>query len=178
MNKALFLDRDGIINLDHGYVYQQQDFQFTDGIFELCQYATQLGYLLIVITNQSGIARGKYTEADFTSLTEWMKIQFKQHQCRITDVFYCPHHPTKGIGEYLKACECRKPEPGMILKAAATHDIDLSESIFIGDKVSDMQAAESAGIVTRILLTGQYTDKTLNTAHNITEIADARSFIN
>ncbi|MDO6427260.1 D-glycero-beta-D-manno-heptose 1,7-bisphosphate 7-phosphatase [Thalassotalea sp. 1_MG-2023] len=177
MNKALFLDRDGIINVDHGYVYQQQDFEFTEGIFELCQHATKLGYLLIVITNQSGIARGKYTEADFLTLTEWMKTTFNQHNCLITDVFFCPHHPTKGKGEYLKTCQCRKPEPGLILQAATKYNIDLSQSVFIGDKVSDMQAAESAGINNRILVASQYNDSSLETARSITEIADARAFI-
>ncbi|OKY26228.1 MULTISPECIES: D-glycero-beta-D-manno-heptose 1,7-bisphosphate 7-phosphatase [Thalassotalea] len=177
MNKALFLDRDGIINVDHGYVYQQQDFEFTEGIFELCQHASKLGYLLIVITNQSGIARGKYTEADFLTLTQWMKDQFEQRECRITDVMYCPHHPTKGKGEYLKDCQCRKPEPGMILQAAKIHHVDLNKSVFIGDKVSDMQAAESAGVVNRILVASQYNDRQLETACSITKIADARSFI-
>ncbi|WP_286232613.1 D-glycero-beta-D-manno-heptose 1,7-bisphosphate 7-phosphatase [Thalassotalea sediminis] len=177
MNKALFLDRDGIINIDHGYVYQQQDFEFAEGIFELCQHAAKLGYLLIVITNQSGIARGKYSESDFHALTQWMKTEFSQHHCSITDVYFCPHHPTKGKGQYLKACECRKPKPGMILNAAKAHNINLKQSVFIGDKISDMQAAESAGIHNRILVASHYDDYQQITAHRISNIGQASAFI-
>lgn len=158
MNKALFLDRDGIINVDHGYVYRLEHFEFVDGIFTICQHAQALGYQIIVITNQSGIARGMYSETDFLSLTNWMKKQFLQHRVNITDVYFCPHHPTKGDGIYKVACDCRKPAPGMILQAAKKHNINLSESIFVGDKISDMQAAQSAGIENRLLINGKYND--------------------
>ncbi|GLX79879.1 D,D-heptose 1,7-bisphosphate phosphatase [Thalassotalea insulae] len=177
MNKALFLDRDGIINIDHGYVYQQETFEFVDGIFELCADAIAKGYLLIVITNQSGIGRGRYSEQDFLALTHWMKKQFRAKNCVITDVYFCPHHPTKGKGEYLQACQCRKPEPGMILKASNEHKIDLKQSIFIGDKISDMQAAQAAGIHNRILVASKYDDHQQIKAHRVSELADARAFI-
>ncbi len=177
MNKALFLDRDGIINIDHGYVFQKENFEFVEGIFELCQEAMAKGYLLIVITNQSGIGRGKYTAEQFLVLTQWMKAQFKLNNVVIDDVFYCPHHPVKAVGEYLKECDCRKPEPGMILAAAQKHHIDLKQSIFIGDKTSDMQAAENAGIHNRILLTSHYQDYKHITAHRIDTLEQASRYI-
>jgi len=156
MNKALFLDRDGIINVDHGYVYKMSDFEFVEGIFELCQKAQQLNYKIIIITNQSGIARGYYTESDFNQLTTWMKAEFLKNKIVITDVFYCPHHPTSDISKYKKQCACRKPEPELITQAKEKYNIDLSKSIFVGDKESDMQAAQNANINKRILVASNY----------------------
>ena len=152
MNKALFLDRDGIINIDHGYVYQRDNFEFVDGIFELCSKAMACGYMIIVVTNQSGIGRGKYTEVDFEVLCRWMKVEFLQKGIKIDDIFYCPHHPISAKGQYLLSCSCRKPEPGMILKAQKKHNIALEKSIFVGDKKSDMLAANSAGVKHRLLV--------------------------
>ena len=178
MNKALFLDRDGIINVDHGYVYQQESFEFVEGIFDVCRHAQQKGYRLIVITNQSGIGRGKYTVEEFKQLSNWMTGQFKEKSIEIDDVYFCPHHPSKALGEYLQTCKCRKPEPGLIFKAADKHQIDLQQSIFIGDKVSDMQAAAAAGIKNRILLASQYDDNSNISAQRIRKITQASSFIN
>ncbi|WP_448550116.1 D-glycero-beta-D-manno-heptose 1,7-bisphosphate 7-phosphatase [Thalassotalea fusca] len=152
MNKALFLDRDGIINVDHGYVYQQENFEFVEGIFELCTKAKANGFLIIIVTNQSGIGRGKYTENDFEKLCKWMTLEFQSRNIAIDDIFYCPHHPTSAKGEYLQSCYCRKPEPGMIIAAQKKHKIDVSQSIFIGDKKSDMLAANSAGVKHRLLV--------------------------
>lgn len=177
INKALFLDRDGIINIDHGYVYQSENFEFVDGIFSLCQLAQEKGYQLIVITNQSGIGRGKYTIEQFEHLTQWMKQQFNSKGIEINAVYYCPHHPTKANNEYLIKCNCRKPAPGMILQAAQEHNIDLSKSIFVGDKVSDMQAAQAAGINNRVLLASQYHDSIDIKAQRIDNIAQACLFI-
>ena len=103
MNKALFLDRDGIINVDHGYVYQEENFEFVEGIFELCTKAQVNGFMIIVITNQSGIGRGKYSEREFEELCQWMKAEFQQRNIVIDDIFYCPHHPTNAKGEYLQS---------------------------------------------------------------------------
>ncbi len=177
MNKALFLDRDGIINIDHGYVYKVEQFEFVDGIFEVCQHAQALGYQIIVITNQSGIGRGMYNEDDFTKLTQWMNKQFLQQQVLITDVFFCPHHPSKGTNGYKIQCKCRKPAPGMILEAANKHNIDLSSSIFIGDKSSDIEAAFNAGIEKRILVHGRYTDNSAIKGYRIDQIGDAIPYI-
>mgnify|MGYP000102844114 FL=1 len=156
MTKALFLDRDGIINIDHGYVHKIEDFEFVDGIFELCRLAMAKGYAIFVITNQAGIARGLYAVADFEILSSWMVAQFQEQGINIKEVFYCPHHPTKGVNEFKMACQCRKPAPGMILQAQEKYNIDLEASIFVGDKPSDMQAAEAAGICNRILVASRY----------------------
>ncbi|MCP4670086.1 MAG: HAD family hydrolase, partial [Desulfobacula sp.] len=115
---ALFLDRDGVINVDRAYVNRPDDFEFIDGIFEICSQAKKLGYKIFVITNQSGIGRGLYTEHDFLKLTDWMNQVFKTRGINIDKVYFCPFHPEHGIGEYKKVSLCRKPAPGMIHKAA------------------------------------------------------------
>lgn len=144
--RALFLDRDGVINHDSGYTSSAESFQFTDGIFDLCLAARRSGYLLIVVTNQAGIGRGYYSEQDFFSLTDWMLQCFEEKGATITDVFHCPYHPTHGVGQYKKDSFDRKPNPGMLLRAAGKHRLDLKSSIMIGDKDSDMQAARNAGV--------------------------------
>lgn len=151
MNKALFLDRDGVINVEKNYVHKIEDFEFIDGIFELTQYFQDKGYLIIVITNQAGIGRGYYTEEDFHKLNDWMIDQFKQKGILITEVYYCPFHPTHGIGEYKKDSFDRKPNPGMILDATRKYNINISESILIGDKESDIEAGNNANIGRNIL---------------------------
>lgn len=152
MNKALFLDRDGVINVEKNYVYKIEDFEFIDGIFELVKSYQENGFLIIVITNQAGIGRGYYTEEDFHKLNNWMIEQFKQRGIKITEVYYCPYHPTHGIGEYLKDSFDRKPNPGMILKAQDKYKIDLSQSVLIGDKESDIEAGERVGVNKLILV--------------------------
>lgn len=156
MNKALFLDRDGIINVDHGYVHKVEDFEFVDGIFDLCRLAIAKGYQIFVITNQAGIARGYYDKATFEALSQWMVRAFAHQGIIIAKVYYCPHHPTKGVNEFVMPCDCRKPEPGMIIQAQQEFSIALADSIFIGDKISDMQAASNAGIECRILVDSSY----------------------
>ncbi len=151
MNRAAFLDRDGVINYDSNYVYKTDNFHFMPGIFELCEELQKRRYLIIVITNQAGIARGYYTENDFHALTRWMNLQFLKRGIQITDVYFCPHHPEFGLNEYKKECNCRKPNPGMILKASNDHAIDLSKSLIIGDKMSDIIAGIRADVGTRIL---------------------------
>src|SRR4051794_27604058 len=116
-NRALFLDRDGVINIDKNYVYKIEDFEFVDGVFEVLHYFQTIGYLLIVITNQAGIARRYYSEHDFHVLNTWMLKQFEMKGICISKVYYCPYHAKYGIGEYKKNAFCRKPNPGMILKA-------------------------------------------------------------
>ncbi len=152
MKKAVFLDRDGVINRDFGYTSHPDNFEFLDGVFEACRNFIAQGYILVVVTNQSGIARGYYTEVDFKHLTEWMLGEFDTHLVDITKVYYCPHHPTAGNGEYRQRCECRKPAPGMLLRAAEELDIDLSQSVIIGDNLTDLQAGERAGVKQGILI--------------------------
>ena len=138
---ALFLDRDGVINVEKEYLYKIEEFEFMDGIFELCRYYTNLGYLIFIVTNQSGIARGYYSEEDFTNLTNWMQERFKKEGINISKVYHCPHHP-----EISGGCSCRKPEPGMLLEAAKEFDIDLVHSIIVGDKERDIESGLRAGI--------------------------------
>lgn len=145
--KALFLDRDGVININHGYVFKKETFEFIDGIFELCLKARNKGYQIIIVTNQSGITRGYYTEQDFTLLTRWVEHQFWQKGIKILQTFHCPHHP-----DYSSPCCCRKPKIGMLTKASRRFGIDRAQSIMIGDSLSDMQCAQAAGIGTRIYL--------------------------
>ncbi len=146
MNKALFLDRDGVINVEKNYLHRREDFEFIDGIFDVCRHYTALGYIIIVVTNQSGIARGYYSEADFAALSEWMVGEFKAEGITVAAVYHCPHHP-----EHSGACECRKPMPGMLHAAAQEHDIDLEASLLIGDAERDIQAAYAAGLKTAYL---------------------------
>jgi D-glycero-D-manno-heptose 1,7-bisphosphate phosphatase len=155
MNKVLFLDRDGVVNKEKNYLYKIEDFEFIDGVFETCRYFQDLGYLIVVITNQAGIARGKYTEKDFNILTEWMTKEFARNGINISKVYHCPHHP-----DYSGECECRKPNPGMILQAQKDFDIDFSKSILVGDKNSDIEAGVNAGVGQNYLITtGHKIDK-------------------
>jgi len=141
MQKALFLDRDGVINTEKNYLYKIEDFEFIDGIFALISHYYHLGYKIFVVTNQSGIARNYYTEDDFNILTEWMLSEFLKQDIKIEKVYFCPHHP-----EISGECLCRKPKPGMILEAATAYEIDLEHSVMIGDKERDIEAGINAGI--------------------------------
>ncbi|MGL4614830.1 MAG: D-glycero-beta-D-manno-heptose 1,7-bisphosphate 7-phosphatase [Shewanella sp.] len=152
VNRAVFLDRDGVINKDHGYVHQVDDFEYIEGVFDACIALKQMGYKLVVVTNQSGIARGLYSEEQFHSLTEWMDWNFADKGVELDGIYYCPHHPEKGVGDYKVDCDCRKPKPGMLNDAAKFLKIDLSQSVMVGDKAEDMQAAKAAGVSTRILV--------------------------
>jgi D-glycero-D-manno-heptose 1,7-bisphosphate phosphatase len=149
--RALFLDRDGVINVDHGYVYRREDFEFIDGIFDLCSHAKSRGFFIFVVTNQAGIGRGYFSEQDFLSLTQWMCEEFIKHDAAIDEVYFCPYHLEGGIGRYKFDSPFRKPAPGMILQAARRYQIDLAESLLVGDKSTDMQAGVSAGVGRNIL---------------------------
>ena len=146
MPHALFLDRDGVINIEKNYVYRIEEFEFTDGIFELCARAGKCGFKLIVITNQAGIARGYYTVSDYEHITEWMLDKFARKGIHIERVYYCPFHPTAGIGEYRRDSFDRKPNPGMILRARDEFGLDLAGSVLVGDKDSDLEAGRAAGV--------------------------------
>lgn len=152
MTKTLFLDRDGVINIDHGYIYQAEKFEFITGVFDACQRFQQAGYQIVIVTNQSGIGRGYYTEQDFQRLTKWMLAEFSNHGIEVLDVMYCPHHPEKAMAKYLTKCDCRKPEPGMLLQAINEYNIDPKTSIMVGDKASDIQAAINAGLGQKYLV--------------------------
>ena len=143
--KTIFLDRDGVINKEINYLHKIEDFEFIDGVFEACQYLQSLEYKIIVITNQSGISRGFYTKNDYQIITKWMVSQFKKNNISILDTFHCPHLPDS-------ICNCRKPKPGMLLNAKNKYDIDMNQSWMIGDKETDILAANAAGISKTILL--------------------------
>ncbi len=144
--RALFLDRDGVINKEKNYVHKVEDFHFIDGIFETCKAFQDAGYLIVVITNQSGIGRGYYSEDDYKNLTEWMKGEFIKRGVAIAGDYFCPHHPEEALGDYRTICSCRKPAPGMILKASEELGIDLENSLLVGDKEIDIEAGLNAGV--------------------------------
>ena len=150
--RALFLDRDGVINVDHGYVHNPENFEFIDGVFEVARAARVKNYKLVVITNQAGIARGFYSENQFNLLTAWMCNEFSNSGAPIDKVYFSPFHPTEGIGEYKKDDFSRKPNPGMLFQAQQELKLNLAESILIGDKASDIQAGIAAGVGLNILL--------------------------
>jgi D-glycero-D-manno-heptose 1,7-bisphosphate phosphatase len=159
--KTIFLDRDGVINKEVGYLHKIEDFNFINGVFEACVYIQSLGYQLIIVTNQSGIDRGYYNEEDFHKMTNWMLKQFRENNVEILDVFFCPHGPES-------TCDCRKPKPGMFNKANDKYDIDMRNSWMIGDKEADIEAANAAEIPNTILV---------KSGHVIDEINSKASFI-
>jgi len=151
--RALFLDRDGVINVDHGYVHRVDRFEFVPGIFDLVRFWTNdLQQPVVVATNQSGIGRGYFDERAYADLTHWMCERFAAERASIARVYHCPYHPQHGIGEYRRDHPWRKPNPGMFLQAASDLDLDLAQSALVGDRMSDIAAAVAAGIGLRILL--------------------------
>ena len=150
--RAAFLDRDGVINLDRGYVYRREDFDFVPGVLEGARLLHDLDYALVVVSNQSGIGRGLFSEAQFHALSNWMKEKFIAAGAPLSGVYFCPHHPTEARGPYLRICDCRKPAPGMLLSAAKDLQLDLEASAMFGDKPSDLEAALAAGVPLRVLL--------------------------
>jgi D-glycero-D-manno-heptose 1,7-bisphosphate phosphatase len=145
--KTIFLDRDGVINKEVNYLHKIDDFEFIHGVFDTCLYFQNLGYEIIIITNQSGISRGYYSESDYQKLTQWMVDQFENKNINILDIFHCPHGPNS-------TCNCRKPMPGMFLSAKTKHNIDMKQSWMIGDKEVDVIAANASGISNTILVRG------------------------
>jgi D-glycero-D-manno-heptose 1,7-bisphosphate phosphatase len=153
-NRALFLDRDGVINHETDYLYRVADVRWVEGIFPLCLTAQRLGYKLVVVTNQSGIARGLYTEADLHILMDWMRSQFLARGITLDAVYFCPYHPVHGVGPYQREHPDRKPAPGMLLRAQRDLSLDLAGSILVGDRCSDIAAANAAGLAHAFLLRG------------------------
>lgn len=147
--KALFLDRDGVINYDPGYVYRIEDFEFMPGIFEALAGFMMLGYEIFIVTNQSGIGRGYYSEDDFAKLSKHMIDEFKSYGVEIKKIYHCPHTPSDD-------CNCRKPKPGMILQALNEHNIDPQASLIIGDKPSDLESARRAGVESGYLIGDEF----------------------
>lgn len=174
---ALFLDRDGVINHEVGYLHRAEDVRFVDGIFPLCRAARALGYKLVVVTNQSGIARGLYTTEQFEQLMAWMRREFEREGAALDAVYHCPYHPEHGVGEFRRDHEDRKPGPGMLLRAARDLDLDLERSILIGDRCSDIAAADAAGLRQAFLLAGTETAPCPGDAVLIDSLDQARSWV-
>ena len=172
MKPALFLDRDGVINVEKNYLHRIDEFEFIDGVFDACRYFSELGYLIVVVTNQAGIARGYYSELDFSNLTDWMLKCFLDEGVTISAVYHCPHHP-----EFSGECECRKPNLGMIVSAVRKFGIDLKKSILVGDKLSDILAGRKAGVAINVLVKSGHAlgDSEMNQADLVlSSIADYR----
>ncbi|TAP40981.1 HAD family hydrolase [Alteromonas sp. KUL49] len=153
--RALFLDRDGVINVDKGYVYQFEQFDFVDGIFELLLRFQKAGYLPVVVTNQSGIARGMYEVSDFKHLMNKVQEVFTSKGIVDVPVYFCPHHPDQGDGKFTVECQCRKPKAGMFYDAVAELNIDVENSIMIGDSWRDIVAAQTASVSKHYFLRGK-----------------------
>lgn len=143
MNKAVFLDRDGTINVEKDYLCKIEEFEFLPGVIEALQALQKAGYLLIIITNQSGIARGYYQENDLRMLNDWMVMTLEDKGIHISGVYYCPHHPSASIEKYRIDCDCRKPKIGLYWKAIKEFDLDVSSCFAIGDKIRDCSICKS-----------------------------------
>jgi D-glycero-D-manno-heptose 1,7-bisphosphate phosphatase len=143
---ALFLDRDGVVNVNHGYVHTAERTQWLPGIFDLCAVARDAGYVLVIVTNQAGIARGYYSEAQFLEYTRWVHEAFAARGVPLHATIYCPHHPLAGVGDLCVECGCRKPAPGMFETAARLFGLALDRSVMVGDKETDLVAASRAGV--------------------------------
>lgn len=150
--KAAFIDRDGVINVERGYVHRIEDFELIDGVVEALRILHEHGYILIVVTNQAGIAKGYYTEESFHKLTLHMRALLQAQGVEVADVYHCPHHPDGVVQPYAKSCDCRKPQPGLLYQAAIDLGVNLSASVLVGDKVSDVEAGRAAGVGRRMLV--------------------------
>lgn len=148
-NKAVFLDRDGTLNVEKEYVHRIEDWEWIPGAIDALVALKKAGFLVIVVTNQAGIARGYYTDAEVNRLHAWINQELKKHGAMIDAFYHCPHHP-----EFSGECECRKPRPGMIYQASSDLDVSLSQSWLIGDKASDIQAGLAAGVKPILVSTG------------------------
>ena len=151
---ALFLDRDGVVNQEIGYLIRPEDVAWVPGIFQLCRTAKKLGYRLVIVTNQAGIARGFYTEQQYHELMQWMRAQFRSEEIHLDGVYHCPYHPVHGVGPWKREHEDRKPGAGMLRRAGRDLRLDLAQSVMVGDRCTDVGAANAAGLRRAFLIEG------------------------
>jgi len=171
MKRAVFIDRDGTINVEKEYLYLAEDFEFIPGAVEAIRILNEAGFLVVVVTNQSGVARGYYTEEDVHLLHRHIAAQLELSGGRVDAWFYCPHHPS-GRGSYSLPCRCRKPQPGMLLEAARRYDIDLEASYMIGDKLVDAEAGRAAGCRSILVRTGYGAVEATSLPDGVTVVED------
>ena len=174
---ALFLDRDGVINEEVGYLSRTEDVRWVDGIFSLIRTARGLGYRIVVVTNQSGIARGLYSTADFDALMHWMKGEIQVRGGDLDAVYHCPYHPVHGLGEWKREHEDRKPGPGMLLRAEREWGLDLSRSLLVGDRCSDIAAAHAAGLRIAFLKRGTEAENCGGSAHPVDRLSEVEAWL-
>ena len=175
--KVIFLDRDGVINVDFGYVYQWENFLLTRKCVSALKTFLRLGYELILISNQSGIARGYFTESDLNYLHEKLIAYLKYNNINILDIFYCPHFSGGVVAEFSIECSCRKPKPGMIVAAADLHNIDLEKSFLVGDNLTDIKAGHDAGVGCNVLISKE--NLIINRSYHVDkQFRDVKGFSN
>lgn len=162
--QSVFIDRDGTINVEKGYVHRSEDFEYIPGALAALQRLTREGIGIYIVTNQAGIAKGRYTVADFESLTQAMLAEMAGQGIRIQDVLYCPHHPDAVAPAYRIRCTCRKPEPGLLQKVIDARGLDPRMLAMIGDKNSDVEAGRRLGITTYLVETGYGLEERATTA--------------
>ena len=154
LRPAVFLDRDGTINVEKDYLHRAEDFTFIAGVPDAIRRLREAGFLVVVVTNQSGVARGYYPREAVCRLHEHLQQELRRHGAAIDGFYVCPHHPTEGVGDYRIDCDCRKGAPGMLLQAARDHAIDLDRSFMVGDKLADIEAGQAAGCSSLLVRTG------------------------
>lgn len=143
---ALFLDRDGVINRDKGFVHRVEDFEWIDGAIDCVRRFNEMGWYVFIVTNQTGIARNLYTLDDMARVHDWLRQEMTRAGARIDEIYFCPFHEDGENPDFRRASDDRKPSPGMLKRALADHNVDAASSFMIGDKASDLQAAEAAGL--------------------------------
>lgn len=178
MNKAIFLDRDGTINIEKNYIYRPEDFEFLPGAVNAIKSMNAMGYKVIVVTNQSGIARGYYTEADLHHLHDFINQQLSMEGARIDAFYYCPHHPLQGNGKYRVMCNCRKPKTGLFEQAIKDYDIDREASWTVGDRLRDLEPGDKLGLHKALVLTGYGKEEVMNADSTIHIFQGLREFVN
>ncbi len=171
LKKAVFLDRDGTINTEKEYLYRIEEFEFINGATDAICLLNRSGHLVIVVTNQSGVARGYYDEQDVIKLHQHIDKLLANAGARVDAWYYCPHHP-QGRGRYAKQCTCRKPLPGMLFNAAEELAVDLSSSWMVGDKIADVEAGMAAGCRSVLVLTGYGTEERCRLPYGVESCSD------